>query len=57
MSTKDTQTKLKNWQPDPNITVEALAEMNRVVADQLITARIGLLLRHPFSVLLLLGSA
>lgn len=48
MSTKDTQTKLKNWQPDPNITVEALAEMNRVVADQLITARIGLLLRHPF---------
>jgi len=48
MSTKDTQTKLKHWQPDPNITPEQLEEMRVDVMDRIITARIGLLLRHPF---------
>jgi predicted metal-dependent peptidase len=48
MATKDTQTKLKNFAPDPDITTEALEEMRLVVLDRIITARIGLLLRHPF---------
>ena len=48
MSTKDTQSKLKGFTPDPNITPEALEEMRLVVLDRIITARIGLLLRHPF---------
>ena len=48
MATKDTQTKLKNFTPDPDITTEALEEMRLVVLDRIITARIGLLLRHPF---------
>jgi len=48
MSTKDTQTKLKQWQPDPNITPEALETMRVEVMDRIITARVGLLLRHPF---------
>ena len=47
-SVKDTATKLKNWQPDPNITPEALAEMRKEVLDKVIVARVGLLLRHPF---------
>jgi len=47
-SVKDTATKLKNWQPDPNITPEALAEMRKEVLDKIIVARVGLLLRHPF---------
>ena len=46
--TKDTASKLKNWQPDPDITPEALEEMRVEVYDRIITARIGLLLRHPF---------
>ena len=33
-SVKDTATKLKNWQPDPNITPEALAEMRKEVLDK-----------------------
>jgi predicted metal-dependent peptidase len=45
---KDTQSKLKNWQPDPNITEEALEEMRVEVLDRIIVARVGLLLRHPF---------
>ena len=48
MSTKATQTKLKQWQPDPNITDSELAVMREVVFERIITARIGLLLRHPF---------
>ena len=48
MSTKDTASKLKNWQPDPNITEEQLDEMRVEVYDRIIVARVGLLLRHPF---------
>ena len=48
MSAKDTQTKLKHWEPDPNITPEALEAMRVEVLDRIITARVGLLLRHPF---------
>jgi predicted metal-dependent peptidase len=48
MSAKKTQTKLKNWEPDPNITPEALESMRVEVLDRIITARVGLLLRHPF---------
>ena len=48
MSAKKTQTKLKNWQPDPDITPEQLEEMRVEVYDRIIVARVGLLLRHPF---------
>ena len=48
MATKDTQSELKNFTPDPDITPEALEEMRVVVLDRIITARVGLLLRHPF---------
>lgn len=48
MSAKKTQSKLKNWQPDPNITPEKLDVMRKEVLDRIITARVGLLLRHPF---------
>ena len=48
MSTKETASKLKNWQPDPDITPEALEEMRVEVYDRIIVARVGLLLRHPF---------
>ena len=48
MSAKKTASKIRNWQPDPNITPEALAHMRAEVMDRIITARIGLLLRHPF---------
>lgn len=48
MSAKDTQTKLKHWQPDPNLTDDQLKAMNAEVLDRIITARVGLLLRHPF---------
>jgi len=47
-SVKDTASKLKNWQPDPDITPEALEEMRKDVLDKVIVARVGLLLRHPF---------
>lgn len=40
--------KKKHWQPDPNITPEKLELMRKEVVDRIITARIGLLLRHPF---------
>jgi len=40
--------KKKHWQPDPNITPEKLDAMRKEVIDRIITARIGLLLRHPF---------
>lgn len=45
---KSTASKLKNWQPDENITDEALEEMRVEVMERIITARVGLLLRHPF---------
>jgi predicted metal-dependent peptidase len=45
---KDTASKLKNWQPDPNITPEELEVMRVEVYDRIIVARVGLLLRHPF---------
>ena len=48
MSTKDTSSKLKNWQPDPDITEEQLEIMRVEVLDRIIVARVGLLLRHPF---------
>tara|TARA_B110000503_G_scaffold133276_1_gene210523 strand:+ start:627 stop:1943 length:1317 start_codon:yes stop_codon:yes gene_type:complete len=48
MATKDTASKLKNWQPNPNITEKELEVMRVEVMDRIITARVGLLLRHPF---------
>ena len=48
MATKDTASKLKNWQPNPNITTEELETMRVEVLDRIIVARVGLLLRHPF---------
>jgi len=48
MSTKQTQSKLKNWEPDPDITEEDLNIMREDVLDRIIVARVGLLLRHPF---------
>ena len=48
MSTKDTASKTKNWEPDPNLTEEQLDEMRVEVYDRIIVARVGLLLRHPF---------
>jgi predicted metal-dependent peptidase len=47
-ATKDTASKLKNWEPDPNVTPEQLEEMRVEVYDRIIVARVGLLLRHPF---------
>jgi len=38
----------KNWAPDPDITPVQLEKMRVEVVDRIITARIGLLLRHPF---------
>jgi predicted metal-dependent peptidase len=38
----------KLWQPDPDITPEALDEMRVEVLDRIVVARVGLLLRHPF---------
>ena len=38
----------KHWSPDPNITPEQLEEMRVEVLDNIIVARVGLLLRHPF---------
>lgn len=48
MATKDTASKLKNWQPNPNISEKELEIMRVEVMDRIITARVGLLLRHPF---------
>jgi len=48
MSTQTTEVDAKGWQPDPNITPEALDEMRKDVLDRIIVARVGLLLRHPF---------
>ena len=45
---KDTASKLKNWAPNPDITQEELETMRVEVLDRIITARVGLLLRHPF---------
>jgi len=38
----------KHWKPDPDITPAELEKMRVEVVDRIITARIGLLLRHPF---------
>jgi len=38
----------KDFTPDPNITPEELLIMREEVADRIIIARVGLLLRHPF---------
>jgi predicted metal-dependent peptidase len=46
--TKDTASKLKNWQPNPNITPQELETMRVEVYDRIVVARVGLLLRHPF---------
>lgn len=48
MAIKDTASKLKNWQPNPTITEKELEVMRVEVMDRIITARVGLLLRHPF---------
>lgn len=48
MSTKDTSSKLKNWEPNPDLTEAELDEMRKDVLDRIIIARVGLLLRHPF---------
>ena len=48
MSTKETASKLKNWEPNPDITESELDEMRKDVLDRIIIARVGLLLRHPF---------
>jgi len=48
MSTDKTASKLKNWQPDLDITEDALSVMREEVLDRIIVARVGLLLRHPF---------
>jgi len=48
MATKDTQSELKNFTPDPDITPEALEIMRVEVYDRIVIARVGLLLRHPF---------
>lgn len=38
----------KGFEPNPDITPEELAEMRKKVLDNVIVARVGLLLRHPF---------
>jgi predicted metal-dependent peptidase len=48
VNAKETASKLKNWQPDPDMTPEALEVMRVEVYDRIIVARVGLLLRHPF---------
>ena len=48
MSAKDAQTKLKHWEPNPDLTEQELETMRVEVLDRIITARVGLLLRHPF---------
>jgi hypothetical protein len=41
MSTKKTASKLKNWQPNPDITPEQLEVMRVEVYDRIIVARLG----------------
>jgi len=43
-----TETVKSSFEPDPDITEEALATMREEVLDRVIVARVGLLLRHPF---------
>ena len=38
----------KGFEPNPDITKEELEAMRIDVADRIIVARVGLLLRHPF---------
>ena len=48
MSTEKTASELRTWQPDPDLTEEQLVEMDKEVYERIVTARVGLLLRHPF---------
>jgi len=48
MSTEKTASELRTWQPDPDLTDAQLDEMDKEVYERIITARVGLLLRHPF---------
>jgi predicted metal-dependent peptidase len=48
MSTEKTASELRTWQPDPDLTEEQLIEMDKEVYERIVTARVGLLLRHPF---------
>ena len=48
MSVKKTASKIKNWEPNPNLTTEELETMRVEVLDRIVIARVGLLLRHPF---------
>ena len=48
MSTKDRSMGNTSGRPDPDITGEVLENMRVEVVDRIITARVGLLLRHPF---------
>ena len=38
----------KHWEPDPDITEDALEQMTKDVIDRITVARVGLLLKHPF---------
>lgn len=48
MSTEKTASELRTWQPDPDLTDEQLDAMDKEVYERIVTARVGLLLRHPF---------
>ena len=48
MSVKQTASKTRQWEPDPNISQKELEKMREKVMDRVITARIGLLMRHSF---------
>ena len=48
MSVKKTASRIKNWEPNPNLTTEELETMRVEVLDRIVIARVGLLLRHPF---------
>lgn len=48
MAVKDTASKVRKWQPNPDITKAELERMRADVMERVITARIGLLMRHPF---------
>jgi len=48
MSKNDSSMGKSKWQPNPDITEDALTAMRHEVFDRIIIARVGLLLRHPF---------
>lgn len=45
---KPASSKLRKWEPNPNISEQDLDRMRKDVMDRIITARIGLLMRHSF---------